>query len=148
MPSSDVPGPRLPGLVQTVMGVLRPVESRQLMRDRYGPVFRTSDAIAGELFHVADRALVEQMFKWKPAQYNVGEPRQLMEPVTGPSSILLLDGDRHLRMRKLMLPPFHGEAIAHYAELIEQITRRARSTAGARATRSARARSRRRSRWR
>ena len=27
-------------------------------------------------------------------------------------------------MRKLMLPPFHGEAIAHYAELIEQITER------------------------
>ena len=64
------------------------------------------------------------MFKWKPAQYNVGEPRQMMEPVTGPSSILLLDGDRHMRMRKLMLPPFHGEAIAHYAELIEEITNR------------------------
>jgi cytochrome P450 len=64
------------------------------------------------------------MFKWKPAEYNVGEPRQMMEPVTGPSSLLLLDGDRHMRMRKLMLPPFHGEAIAHYAELIEQISNR------------------------
>ena len=29
-----------------------------------------------------------------------------------------------MRMRKLMLPPFHGEAIAHYAELIEEITNR------------------------
>ena len=48
----------------------------------------------------------------------------MMEPVTGPTSILLLDGQPHLRMRKLMLPPFHGEAIAHYAELIEQITNR------------------------
>ena len=27
-------------------------------------------------------------------------------------------------MRKLMLPPFHGEAIARYAELIEEITNR------------------------
>jgi cytochrome P450 family 135 len=94
------------------------------MRRRFGPVFRTNDAIAGQLVHVADRALIEQMFRWKPAQYNVGEPRQVMEPVTGPSSILLLDGGRHLRMRKLMLPPFHGEAIAHYAELIAQITGR------------------------
>jgi cytochrome P450 len=42
--------------------------------------------------------------------------------VTGGSSVLLLDGQRHMRMRKLMLPPFHGDAIAHYAELIEQIT--------------------------
>ena len=94
------------------------------MRRRYGPVFRTTDLIVGQLVHIADRELIEQMFKWKPADYNVGEPRQVMEPVTGPSSILLLDGDRHLRMRKLMLPPFHGEAIAHYAELIEQITNR------------------------
>ena len=76
------------------------------------------------MFHVAERELIEQIFKWKPAEYNVGEPRQVMEPVAGPSSILLLDGERHMRMRKLMLPPFHGEAIAHYAELIEQITNR------------------------
>jgi cytochrome P450 len=47
-----------------------------------------------------------------------------MEPVTGPSSILLLDGKEHMRMRKLLLPPFHGEAIAHYADLIEQVTNR------------------------
>jgi cytochrome P450 len=94
------------------------------MRKRYGRVFRTDDAIAGEMFHIADRDLVEQIFKWKPAQYNVGEPRQLMEPVTGPTSVLLLDGAPHMRMRKLMLPPFHGEAIAHYAELIEQVTGR------------------------
>jgi cytochrome P450 len=103
---------------------MRPLEARLEMRERYGPVFRTDDAIAGELFHIAERELIEQMFKWKPAQYKVAEPREVMEPVTGPSSILLLDGKRHLRMRKLMLPPFHGEAIAHYAEVIEEITNR------------------------
>jgi cytochrome P450 len=123
-PASEVPGPRLPGLLQTLLGITRPLEARLEMRKRYGAVFRSNDAIAGELFHIAERELIEQMFKWKPAQYNVAEPRQVMEPVTGPSSILLLDAERHMRMRKLMLPPFHGEAIAHYADLIEQITNR------------------------
>jgi cytochrome P450 len=123
-PASDVPAPRLPRPLQSWLGVVRPVESRLALRKRYGSVFRSNDAIVGEVFHVADRELIEQMFKWKPAQYNVGEPRQIMEPVTGPSSILLLDAERHMRMRKLMLPPFHGEAIADYAELIEQITNR------------------------
>ena len=123
-PASEVPGPRIPGLLQTLLGVIRPLEARLEMRERYGGVFRTSDAIAGEMFHIAERELIEQIFKWKPAQYNVAEPRQVMEPVTGASSILLLDAERHMRMRKLMLPPFHGEAIAHYAELIEQITNR------------------------
>jgi cytochrome P450 len=114
----------LPRPLQSWLGVARPIEARLAMHKRYGPVFRTTDAIAGQMFHVADRELIEQMFKWKPAEYNVSEPRRLMEPVTGPSSLLLLDGERHLRMRKLMLPPFHGEAIAHYAELIGDITNR------------------------
>lgn len=94
------------------------------MEKRYGPIFRSHDALVGEVFHIADREVIEQIFKWKPAEYSVGEPRQVMEPVTGPSSVLLLDQDPHMRMRKLMLPPFHGEAIAHYAEVIEQITNR------------------------
>ncbi len=123
-PASAIPGPGGPRLLQTWLGVVRPVETRLLARRRYGPVFRSRDALAGELFHIADRDLIEQMFKWKPPEYNVGEPREVMEPVTGPSSILLLDGQRHMRMRKLMLPPFHGAAIARYAELIEQVTNR------------------------
>jgi cytochrome P450 len=122
--AAEVPGPRVPRLLQSWLGVVRPVETRLAVRKRYGAVFRSNDAIAGPLIHVADRALVEQMFKWKPAQYNVAEPREVMEPVTGPSSILLLDGERHLRMRKLMLPPFHGDAIAHYGDVIERITSR------------------------
>jgi cytochrome P450 family 135 len=110
--------------VQSWLGIAFPVEARLMMRKRYGRVFRSNDSIAGELFHIADRDLVEEMFKWKPTAYEVAEPRQVMEPVVGPASLLLLDGDRHMRMRKLMLPPFHGQAIAHYAELIERITDR------------------------
>ena len=122
--TAAVPGPRSPRLLQTWLGVARPIEARLAMRRRYGPVFRTNDAIAGPLVHVADRELVEQMFRWKPAQYTVAEPRKVMEPVTGPESILLLDGDRHLRMRRLMLPPFHGEAIAHYGDVVRDVTDR------------------------
>ena len=123
--STHVPGPRgVPRALQSLLGVMRPIEARLALHRRYGPVFRTNDALAGPLIHVADRALIEQIFKWKPAEYNVSEPRQVMEPVVGPSSILLLDGTRHMRMRKLMLPPFHGEAIERYADLIAQITNR------------------------
>ena len=114
----------MPRPLQTWLGVARPMYARLTMRKRYGRLFRTNDVLAGPMIHVADRALIEQMFKWKPAQYNVSEPRQVMEPVTGPESILLLDGDRHMRMRKLMLPPFHGEAIARFADLMQKITDR------------------------
>ncbi|HYH59603.1 MAG TPA: cytochrome P450 [Thermoleophilaceae bacterium] len=122
--ASEIPGPRLPRPVQTWLGVGWPMRSRLEMRKRYGRLFQTHDVLAGQMIHVADRDLIEQMFKWKPAQYRVSEPREIMQPVTGPESILLLDGARHMRMRKLMLPPFHGEAIAHYADMIEAVTNR------------------------
>jgi cytochrome P450 len=122
-PASEVPGPRAPRLIQSWLGVVRPIDTRLRMR-RHGAVVRTHDAIVGEVFHIADRELIEQMFRWKPDRYRVGEPRDLMAPVTGHSSILLLDGAPHMRMRRLMLPPFHGEAIAQYTELIEQIANR------------------------
>jgi cytochrome P450 len=123
-PASEIGGSGLPRVLQSLLAVIRPMQARLGLRERYGGVFRTNDAIAGEVFHIAERHLVEQIFRWGPADYTVAEPRRVMEPVTGPSSILLLDAERHLRMRKLMLPPFHGEAIARYAELIEEITRR------------------------
>src|SRR2546425_3151576 len=121
-PASEVPGPRAPRVLESWLGLMRPIETRLAVRRRYGPIFRTNDAIAGEVFHIADHDLIQQIFKWKPAEFHVAEPRQIMEPVTGPSSILLLDEEPHMRMRKLMLPPFHGEAIARYAEQIERVT--------------------------
>jgi cytochrome P450 family 135 len=123
-PASAVPGPRVPGVLQTLLGIVWPLEGRLALRERYGGVFRTRDTLIGELFHIGERELIEEVFKLKPAQFNVSEPRQVMEPVAGPSSILLLDGEPHMQMRKLMLPPFHGEAISSYADLIEQVTDR------------------------
>src|SRR5205814_2373117 len=44
-----------------------------------------------------------------------------LEPVMGPRSVLLLEGDEHLARRKLMLPPFHGERMRAFGPLVEEI---------------------------
>ena len=123
-PTSAIPGPPRPRIAQTLGATLWPFGSRIWMRERYGKVFRTNDVLVGHLTHVGDRELVEQMFKWKPAEYNVAEPREIMEPAVGATSILLLDNRPHMRMRKLMLPPFHGEAIARFSDVIAEVTER------------------------
>jgi cytochrome P450 len=41
-----------------------------------------------------------------------------LRPVLGAGSVLTANGPRHLRQRKLLLPPFHGEAIAAYEQMI------------------------------
>ena len=48
----------------------------------------------------------------------------MLEPALGPNSVLTLDDEPHMRQRKLLLPPFHGERIERYGELIREVTRR------------------------
>ncbi|HEY0517539.1 MAG TPA: cytochrome P450, partial [Solirubrobacteraceae bacterium] len=43
--------------------------------------------------------------------------------VMGPSSVITLTGPEHMRQRKLLLPPFHGERMREYEETILQATR-------------------------
>jgi cytochrome P450 len=47
-----------------------------------------------------------------------------LRPVLGPSSVLTANGPSHLTQRKLLLPPFHGEAIARYEQMISDATER------------------------
>jgi len=47
-----------------------------------------------------------------------------LRPLIGTRSVLLLDGAEHLRRRKLVLPPFHGERMRAYEVLIREATRR------------------------
>jgi cytochrome P450 len=74
--------------------------------------------------YVSDPKLVTQIFKGDPEQMHAGEANEILEPVAGPRSVLLLDDDEHMRMRKLLMPPFHGERIQRYGDLIAEETRR------------------------
>jgi cytochrome P450 len=47
-----------------------------------------------------------------------------LRPIVGPNSVLTLLGPKHMRQRKLLLPPFHGEAVERYAEVISQAAQR------------------------
>jgi cytochrome P450 family 135 len=73
---------------------------------------------------LADPVAIKSVFTAGPDTLRVGELRAPMAPMFGSSSILLLDGREHMRQRKLMLPPFHGERMAHYGELIAAATER------------------------
>lgn len=47
-----------------------------------------------------------------------------LRPIVGPNSVLTLLGERHLRQRRLLLPPFHGEAIERYVAMISAAAER------------------------
>jgi cytochrome P450 len=47
-----------------------------------------------------------------------------LRPIVGPNSVLTSIGPRHMRQRKLLLPPFHGEAVERYAAMIAEVAER------------------------
>ena len=54
-----------------------------------------------------------------------GAASRVLEPFVGSSSVLLLDGEPHLRSRRVMLPPLHGERMLAHRETVIALAREA-----------------------
>ena len=119
------PGPRVPGVVQTAQFLHRPIEFLLRCQRRYGDCFRARFQGIGEVVYVADPADVERVFKGSPDVFHAGEANaRLFEPALGRLSSMTLDGADHLRRRKLLLPPFHGDALKRWSGAFEDVAER------------------------
>jgi len=119
------PGPRLPALAQALRYVRDPLGFLIGLQRRHGDVFSVSFPFFGRVVYVASPELVKEVFTGSPAIFHAGEANAtVLEPALGPNSVLTLDDEPHMRQRKLLLPPFHGERIRRYGELIREITLR------------------------
>jgi cytochrome P450 family 135 len=66
---------------------------------------------------------VRAVFRLDPAIAPAGQSWEFLRPFAGPHSILLLDGEEHLRERRLMQGPFHGERMRAFAPMIAELAR-------------------------
>jgi cytochrome P450 len=110
------PGPHLPRLVQTLGFMLGGRRYLEALRRRYGGAVTMSTLFDGPFVMVFDPALVKQVFQGSNEQLHAGEANALLGPLLGQRSILVLDGSEHLRHRRLMLPPFHGQRMHGYEQ--------------------------------
>src|SRR3954469_7994139 len=114
------PGPNLPLAAQTYLLWGHTLRFLEACRRRYGDVFTVHAAPMGTLVYFADPAAIKEVFTGDNSLLHAGEANAVLEPVLGPTSVLLTDGDEHLRSRKLMLPMFHGDAVRRYADVVEE----------------------------
>jgi cytochrome P450 family 135 len=116
-------GPRMPRALQTVLWATRTIPFMRWVRARHGDVYTIRPYGFGDVVVLADPEHIRQVFTGDRDIFAAGMANAVMAPVLGRHSLLTLDGERHMRQRKLMLPPFHGEAIERYRARIEEITR-------------------------
>ncbi|MGN6203049.1 MAG: cytochrome P450 [Solirubrobacterales bacterium] len=123
------PGSKAPAPLQAARYVRDPLGFLAENRERYGDIFSVRFPFFGRIVYVASPELVKAVFTGSPAVFHAGEANATMlEPALGPNSVLTLDDEPHLRQRKLLLPPFHGERVRRYGDLIEEVTRREMAT--------------------
>lgn len=105
------PGPRLPAAVQSLLFIRWPFSFVRRCQERYGDVISMRSAAIGKFVYLADPIDIEALFAHDGTEAHAGMVNAALEPVTGPSSILLLDREQHLAERRLLSPAFHGDAI-------------------------------------
>jgi len=92
------------------------------MAKTYGDIFKVELTEFGSTVFVSDPQNIKEIFTASPDTVLAGKSRKIIAPVFGDNSILLLDGAEHLRQRRLLLPPLHGERVKHHRDVIREIT--------------------------
>ncbi|HEY8303001.1 MAG TPA: cytochrome P450 [Solirubrobacteraceae bacterium] len=125
-PAEALPrGPRVPPLALTLVWAFAPTWVLDRCARRYGDSFTLTFGPSGrKLVMLSDPEAVKAVFTAPPEVAPSAAGASPIAPVMGPSSVITLTGPEHMRQRKLLLPPFHGERMREYADVIVQAARR------------------------
>ncbi|MGI8633184.1 MAG: cytochrome P450 [Solirubrobacterales bacterium] len=117
------PGPTSSGVVQSLQWANRPLAYMQRARQAHGPVFTARLGPMRSVVFIADPAVAQAVFTGPADVFHTGDINGIFRPGLGSKSILLLDGEEHLRHRRMMLPLFQGRASTDRIPMFEQIAR-------------------------
>jgi cytochrome P450 len=120
------PGPRMPAVAQTLVWALAMPWALDRWAASCGEAFTMTFAPSGrKIVVVSDPEAVKTVFTAPPEVAPSAAGLSPIAPIMGPSSVITLTGPAHLRQRRLLLPPFHGERMREYEDVIVEATRRA-----------------------
>ena len=103
------PGPTARPIVQLIRWLRHPTEFLEECAETYGEAFTLRFPGYPPAVVISDPAAMKDIFTGNVDEVLQGPFPPFVKPLMGEGSLLFLDGQRHLRERKLMMPPFHGE---------------------------------------
>ena len=114
-------GPRESPALQTARWLMRPLAFLESCRRRFGGTFTVR--FVGHrtpLVMISDPVAIRALYSERENRLTPGRAVAL-GPLLGSRSILLQEGTEHLQRRRLMLPPFHGQRMRAYEDLVAEI---------------------------
>jgi cytochrome P450 family 110 len=121
-------GPQASSARQLLEWIARPIKLMEDCTDRYGDLFTIQLGGVGEVVFCSHPQMIQDIFTLDPQCFDAGISNFLLMPLLGDTSLILLDGDRHQRQRQLLMPPFHGERMRTYGDLMVDVTKQVAST--------------------
>ena len=118
----QVKGPKTPRFAQLIEWIFKPLQLMEKSAKSYGDTFKLFLVGNNPMVFVSHPQAIKEIFTASPDKFDSGKGNQLVASLLGEQSLVLLDGAQHQRQRKLLTPPFHGDRMKSYGELICKIT--------------------------
>jgi cytochrome P450 len=123
MATQSIPRINKPQILQQIQSSL---DSQGFLDDcyqRYGDIYYSRPVGDVDILTVSHPLDLQQLFSTTHKVADApGTANQIFKPQVGEYSLILQEGERHQRQRKLMMPPFHGEGMLAYGQQICHIT--------------------------
>ena len=117
-----MPASQLIGALDTVLAEVTPERYFRRRRARAGDPFEVRFPGLGRVLLTAHPDGARDLFRAPTDTFVTPLPNPIA-PLVGDASLILVDGDRHRRDRALLIPPFHGQRMRAYGEIIRESTR-------------------------
>jgi len=118
-----IPSSGTPRLWQKIQWVMNPVGYMETHARRDPDLFQGEVVGLGDtLVFVSHPQAIQYILTHDNKQLSTpGKVNGIVEPLLGEYSVIMLEGDRHRRQRQLLMPPFHGDRMKSYGEMIREI---------------------------
>ncbi|MDF5711996.1 MAG: cytochrome P450 [Nostoc sp. S4] len=126
MPIKQIEKLKTPKFLQQIESTLKPLDFLERCAKNYGELFFTNSFGNLETLVVSHPLDLQELFNpTKKILDAPGTANEIFKPQLGENSLIIQDGERHQKQRKLIMPPFHGDKMLNYGQQICEITQQA-----------------------
>ncbi|HEY9672880.1 MAG TPA: cytochrome P450 [Waterburya sp.] len=111
-------GPKTPRVLQLIKWISDPLSYLDTCTQQFGDVFTLRLTSFEPIVFFSHPQAIQEIFTADAQQFDSGRTNGIVRPLVGERSLLLLDGTLHQRQRRLLMPPFHGERMHSYSQII------------------------------
>lgn len=122
--SKQVPILKDPQWLQRIQWIIDPVSYMEKAKKANPDIFNSEIVGAGnQMIFVNNPEMIQYILTHDRKELTApGDVNTLLKPLLGDFGVIMLNGVRHKRRRQLLMPPFHGERLSVYGQLITKLT--------------------------